>query len=193
MVGVRVEFRAVGRADQTLSEAHGRQTFPVRGVRTVFRPVRSPGTAQETPSAQERSGRGAASAADGPSVVQRRVRPTPAETTTPAVDDVERRRDSARAKGRRRRCRIRRRRSAVSMQANGAGLVTGARSHVIISLSVMRSSAVLEETNGRKRTISRRGEGGISVSLFFHLCIFFFFRGISARKQAPVAAVAVDP
>lgn len=132
MVGVRVEFRAVGRADQTLPEAHRRQTVPVRGVRTVFRSVRSSGAAQETPSAQERSGSGGAtSTADGPSVVQSRsstaktttapTAPT-APTAAATVDDVKWRRNGARAKVRRR---VHGRRSAAvsGLPANGSGLV----------------------------------------------------------------------
>jgi hypothetical protein len=173
VVGVRVEFRAVGRADQTLPEAHGRQTVPVRGVRTVFRPVRSSGAAQETPSAQERGGGGgggaASAAADGPSVVQRRGRrPTPAEAAAPAADDVERRRYGVRAKGRRR---VRRRRSAAGLQTNGAGLVIGERSHVIITIYYNINIYVIRDerlrgsivrTIGKKKTVDeeKKKEGG---------------------------------
>lgn len=76
VVGVRVEFRAVGRVDKTLPEAHGRQTVPVRGLRTVFRPVRSSSAAQETASAQERDGgrggdTGTSSSSAGPQHCQR--------------------------------------------------------------------------------------------------------------------------
>lgn len=93
MVGVRVEFCAFGRVDQTLPKAHGRQTVPVRGVRTVFCSVRSSGAAQEETSAQD-LGRVAASttAADRgpPSCGRVQVhRRTTAETTS--ADDVERR------------------------------------------------------------------------------------------------------
>lgn len=94
VVGVRVEFRAVGRADQTLPEAHGRQTLPLRSVRTVFRAVRSSGAAQEEASAQER-GRVAASAtaADhGPPSYGRRQACRGPTTETTSADDAERRR-----------------------------------------------------------------------------------------------------
>lgn len=103
MVGVRVEFRAVGRADPALPEAHRRQTVPVRGVRAVLRPVRPSGAAQKTPSAKKRVGASVAAAPartagrqDGTAAAKRAAAPS----APPAADDVERRRRLAKSSGR---------------------------------------------------------------------------------------------
>lgn len=94
VVGVRVEFRSVGRADQTLPEAHGRQAVPVRGVRTVFRPVRPPGAAQETTSAEKRGGGGVGAASASPAGPRPgeggHCGPSAETPTAAATHDVER-------------------------------------------------------------------------------------------------------
>lgn len=145
VVGVRVEFRAVRRADQTLSEAHGRQTVPVRSVRTVFRPVRSSGAAQETASAQElgagaapasgpRPGQGgrSSSAAAAAAPATAAAAPATAETAPPSsssttsADDDVRRRDGA---GSRRARAEDRRLHGVVGERRGVGLRSGGQTN----------------------------------------------------------------
>lgn len=51
MAGVRVEIRAVGRANPPLPQAHRRETVQVCRLRALLRPLRPPRLAYETASA----------------------------------------------------------------------------------------------------------------------------------------------